>query len=222
MKNFYKQMTNIEKTHAFLYDVFNQSVYLNQNPKEKTYRLEHTIRVANIGSMIAKAEGFNQEATIIGCLLHDLAYAEEFKSKDDWMNHGRRSAQLAREFLDELSIDEKLKAEILYGIAIHVDDQAGYDGPNTQLAQTIGEADNIDRFDMIRLTQTIAGMELHTLSVEEQMTLVMDKLSHLLGLKNIVHSTKTSNDLWQERLNVQIHYFERLKNQLQRSNDITL
>jgi len=214
-------MTNIEKTHAFLNDVFNQSHYLNKNPKEKAYRLEHTIRVANIGALIAKAEGFNQEATIIGCLLHDLAYAEEFESKEDWLNHGRRSAQMASDFLDELSIDPGLKEEILYGIAIHVDDQAGYDGPNTKLAQTIGEADNIDRFDMIRLSQTITDMKLHSLSIEEQVPLVLDKLSHLNALKNIVHSTKTSNDLWQERLSYQISFFEKLKNQLQRSNVIT-
>ena len=66
----------------------------------KAYRIEHTYRVANIGRLIAVKEGFDETEMVIACLLHDVAYCEEF-GEDGWKEHGRRSAQIARPFLEE-------------------------------------------------------------------------------------------------------------------------
>ena len=38
----------------------------------------------------------------------------------------------------------------MLGIAIHVDDEADFEGERTALALTIGDCDNIDRFDTYR------------------------------------------------------------------------
>ena len=87
---------NIRRTLEFLKEQFEQSDYMSANPRDKRYRLEHTMRVANLGKQIARGEGFEEKVLIIGCLLHDLSYAETFNSRDDWMNHGRRATQMAR------------------------------------------------------------------------------------------------------------------------------
>jgi len=41
--------------------------------------------------------------------------------------------------------------EICYGIAIHVDGKSDFKGEKTPLALSIGDADNIDRFDVYRI-----------------------------------------------------------------------
>src|SRR5690625_5120751 len=103
------------------------------------------MRVAYIGRQIAKGEGFDQEVLVIGCLLHDLSYVQYFVEEDDWLNHGRNAAKLARPFLETLSLSSAQVDEICYGIAIHVDDEADFKGERSPLALSIGDADNIDR-----------------------------------------------------------------------------
>ncbi len=63
---------NIRKTIDFLEEQFDISTYMSENHNSKKYRLEHTMRVANIGKEIAREEGLNEEALVIGCLLHDI------------------------------------------------------------------------------------------------------------------------------------------------------
>ena len=43
--------------------------------------------------------------------------------------------------------------EICYGIAIHVDDKADFEGERTPLALSVSDADNLDRFDAYRIYQ---------------------------------------------------------------------
>ena len=46
----------IAKTEAFLKETFAASTYLQANPTERDYRLEHSYWVANIAKQIAEAE----------------------------------------------------------------------------------------------------------------------------------------------------------------------
>ena len=98
---------NIYKTIEFLKDEFDKSAYLSKNQRLKEYRLGHSIRVANIGKEIAIKEGLDEEALIIGGLLHDISYINEFRSEEDWENHGRCSAKIAKRFLVTLELSEK-------------------------------------------------------------------------------------------------------------------
>ena len=118
----------IAKTEAFLKDTFTASTYLRSHPADRDYRLEHSYRVANIAKAIAEAEGFNVTYAVIAGLLHDIAYCEEMVSREDRMNHGRRSAAIARPFLESLGLPADAVNEICYGIAIHVDDEADLNG----------------------------------------------------------------------------------------------
>jgi uncharacterized protein len=119
-------------------------------------------------------------------------------------------------------MEDKLKQELLYGIAIHVDDKADFEGERTILAETIGEADNIDRFDKFRLYEALLESDLKSMTLDKQMSFAENKINRLTKLKTITHKTVTSNQLWNEKLDYQINYFQALLEQLNTSNYLML
>ena len=211
-------LSNIHKTINYLLELFDKSKYLLDKPQSKQYRLEHTFRVASIGKEIALKENLDVDATTIGCLLHDISYIYEMKSKEDHLGHGRKSAQICKEFVMSLDLDDKLKHELLFGIAIHVDDSADFEGEKTLLAETIGEADNIDRFDRYRLYENLVQSNLDSMSLEEQLEFVFKKITRLKTLKDYVFKSNTSNQMWNEKIEIQIIYYTGLLSQLQRGD----
>jgi uncharacterized protein len=208
---------NIKKTVAYLKREFNESEYLKAHENEKQYRYYHTIRVASIGQEIALAENLNEEALVIGCLLHDISYVKTFSSQEDIRNHGRIAAKIAREFLKTLTLDAGLVAEILYGIAIHVDDKADFEGERTKLALSISDCDNIDRFDAYRLYEGLLGSNLNTMSFDKQIEFVEKITTRLKELLNFDMATDTAKKLWRDKVNYQINFYERLRKQLGQS-----
>ena len=73
----------IEKTKAFLLQKFDENPRYIECKAEKDYRIEHTMRVANLGKRIAEAEGLDTEALAIACLLHDVSYCETMNGRED-------------------------------------------------------------------------------------------------------------------------------------------
>ena len=98
----------INKTEAVLKETFANSTYLQQNPSEAAYRLEHSYRVANIAKEIALAEGFDVTQAVVAGLLHDIAYCEEMVTREDHRNHGRRGAEIARPFWNPWAFHRKM------------------------------------------------------------------------------------------------------------------
>ena len=205
---------NIRRTLDFLKQQFDQSVYMSSHPMDKKYRLEHTMRVAKIGQLIARGEGFEEETLIIGCLLHDLSYVDTFNSEDDWLNHGRNAAKMARPFLETLDLSQEQIDAICYGIAIHVDDQADFPGERSPLAVSIGDCDNIDRFDVYRIHETLKNRSFTDLPLEEQAEYVRNVLQKLSKYNEIEFATKTRTHLWKDRITFQMEFFTRLQAQL--------
>lgn len=215
-------MTNIEKTIEYVKDLFDNSEYYKNHQDRKQYRLDHTFRVANIGKEIASKEGLNVEAVVIGCLIHDISYIYDFKTNEERKAHGRKSASMAKQFIDSLEMDELLKEQLLYGVAIHVDGKADYIMEESVLAETISECDNIDRFDAYRLYEGLLYSDLSKKTLEEQITFCENQIKRLESIKEYVFKTKTSNDLWNEKLDYQSEYFNRLLIQLNTSNSSLL
>jgi len=207
-------MNNIEKTIKYLQNLFENSPYLKDKEDQKRYRLEHTYRVASIAKDVALKEGLHVEGAVIGALLHDVSYIEEMKTNEERRNHGRRSVEIVRDFVERLDLDEQVKEELLYGIAIHVDDEAGYEGKRTLLSELIGEADNIDRFDYYRLYEGLLYANLDKMDVDKQMAFVQKKVDGLKSAKKYIFKTKTSNELWQESLDRQLAFYQGLFRQL--------
>ncbi len=207
----------IAKTEAFLKETFAASTYLEANPTQRDYRLEHSYRVANIAKSIAQAEGFDVTYAVIAGLLHDIAYCEEMA---DWKNHGRRSASIARPFLESLGLPADAVNEICYGIAIHVDDEADFEWERTPFVETVGDADNIDRFDVYRIYETLEYNKFSEMSLESKKETVASTIEKLTRFRDMELGTQTAKKLWQQRLDYYIDFYERLRTQLNHSNSV--
>ena len=210
----------ITKTEAFLKETFAASTYLQNNPTERDYRLEHSYRVANIAKAIAEAEGFDVTYAVIAGLLHDISYCEEMVTREDRMNHGRRSAAIARPFLKSLGLPADAVNEICYGIAIHVDDEADFLWERTPFCETVGDADNIDRFDAYRIYETLEYLEFSKMSLGDKQEKVVSTIEKLINFKEMKLGTETAKKLWIERLDYQLGFYAKLKAQLESSTTI--
>ena len=210
----------ISKIEAFLKDTFAESSYLQAHPTDRDYRLEHSYRVANIAKAIAEAEGFNVTYAVIGGLLHDIAYCEEMVTREDRMNHGRRSAAIARPFLENLGLPADAVNEICYGIAIHVDDEADFEWERTPFCETVGDADNIDRFDAYRIYETLEYIKFSEMSLDDKREKVASTIEKLTRFKEMKLGTATAKNLWLQRLDYYIGFYEKLNVQLENSTAI--
>ena len=209
----------VEKTELFLKRKFDSAVYLNDHPDAKAYRLEHTCRVANIARQIAQGEGFDETELVIAGLLHDVSYCEEF-GEDGWIEHGRRAARIARPFLSELGLAADRVDDICFGIAIHVDDQADFPGERTPFALSVGDADNIDRFDVYRIHETLTGDGFLSMAFPQKLQYAQKRLSRLRELYDLPMGTKTAEALWKDRLSFYITFYEKLVRQLACSESV--
>ena len=210
----------IAKTEVFLKETFAASTYLQANPTERDYRLEHSYRVANIAKAIAEAEGFDVTNAVIAGLLHDIAYCEEMVTREDRMNHGRRSAAIARPFLESLGLPADAVNEICYGIAIHVDDEADFQWERTPFCETVGDADNIDRFDAYRIYETLEYQSFSKMNLADKREKVASTIEKLNRFKEMKLGTATAKNLWIQRLDYYIGFYEKLKAQLDNSTAI--
>ena len=207
----------IAKTETFLKDTFSASSYLQANPTDRDYRLEHSYRVANIAKTIAQKEGLDVTAAVIAGLLHDIAYCEEMETREARINHGRRGAELARPFLETLGLCADTVNDICYGIAIHVDDTASFEWERTPFSETVGDADNIDRFDVYRVYESLQYMKFNEMPLAEKQDRVNSIIDKLTRYKDMKLGTETAKKLWIERLDYQLGFYDRLKAQLDSS-----
>lgn len=211
----------IRKTEEFLKQKFDHATDFEQ--PDIAYRLEHTYRVANIGREIAVKEGFDETEMVIACLLHDVSYCEAFgegRFWPAWKEHGKRSAQISRPFLEELGLPEDRINDICYGIAIHVDGTTDLPGEKTPFALSVGDADGIDHFNAYRLHETLNNNAFLDKTYEEKLEYVEKALSRLPELKEEPVGTKTAGEMWKSRIDFFIDFFQKLADQLKQSKSV--
>lgn len=214
-------MTNIQKTEAFLREQFAGCAYFKEHPADGEYRLQHSYRVAHAAREIARREGLDEEGLVIGGLLHDVGYSLPFGTGEErWQEHGRMSAHLARPFLEQLDLGSERVQEICYGIAIHVDGKADFQGEKTAFALSIGDADDVDRFDAYRIYDAMEYADFRNLKIEDKRKWLQEKLDWIgwrLGEKS---GTETARQMIAERLLYQRQYYERVLEQMEHSETI--
>lgn len=210
----------IAKTETFLKETFAASSYLQANPTDRDYRLEHSYRVANIAKVIAETEGFDVTNAVIAGLLHDIAYCEEMKTHEDRVNHGHRSAEIARPFLESLGLNADAVNDICCGIDIHADDTQSFEWERTPFCETVGDADNIDRFDAYRIYDTLRWIKFNEMSLTDKREKVASTIDRLTGYKEMKMGTATAKNLWIQRLDYYIGFYEKLKAQLDSSTAV--
>ena len=207
----------VELTMEFLKKKFDESEYFSDKKSEKDYRFEHSVRVANIGKEIAENEELDSDAMVIACLLHDISYINEFKTREEARNHGRYSAKIARPFLEEIGMESEIIEDICYGIAIHVDDEADFPGKRTKFALSIGDADNIDRFDAYRIFENLKWVKYDEMSIAEKKEHCKKVLERLESYKSLDFATETGKKMWLEKLDYQIGFYKKLLLQIENS-----
>jgi len=211
----------IERTMAFLREKLGENPWFREHPHEGAYRLEHSIRVANIGRKIALAEGFDVTEMVAACLLHDVSYCRHLVTNEDGREHGREAARIARPFLLRLGFPEDRVEDMCFGIAIHVDDEADFPGERTAFARSVGDADNIDRFDAYRIYEGLQFDRFSELPLPEKRERVRRVLTRLEALRAMDFATSTATALWREKLDFYRDFYLRLSAQLDHSEFIT-
>ena len=209
----------VQRTLSFLTECFDTGSWFKANPTDKTYRFEHSVRVANICRQIAAQEGMDEEAAVIAGLLHDIAYGVMDTSQGyDWSNHGRDGARIARPFLESLGLERQTVEDICYAIAIHVDDKADFEGVRCPFTETVGDADNIDRFDAYRIYESVRYQaKLEEKPLSEKLEWLKERLEYLDKLSKIEFATQTATALWRDKVEFQQQFFSRLLKQMENS-----
>ena len=200
----------VRQTEIFLQETFHASPYLQEHPAEKDYRLEHSYRVANLAKDIALQEQQDVTDAVLAALLHDIAYCEQMHTQEDRINHGRRSAAIARSRIQN----------ICFSIAIHVDDQADFDWPRTSFSEIVGDADNLDRFDVYRIYETLEYRKFSQLSLAEKLQHAEQTQSRLQTLRDMKLGSQTAQNLWTQRLDFYLCFYQKLLLQLNASSRV--
>lgn len=217
-------------------DFLRQHLLRETTSYSRRYRFEHCLRVAQLGREVATAAGLNPDLLALGCLLHDVG-----KYDAEWpVDHGRAGALLVQDFLTHGTpsyreqLGEDAAIQLLQGIAMHVDgsanarpeaadagtaDRAGrtylrFTEPPTVWARSIGDCDNIDRFSVYRIADTLRYWNFMELETAEQRATVEKYLTELAAQRRYRCATAAAEKLWQENLDFQTEFFTRLAHQL--------
>ena len=182
--------------------------------KNVPYRYEHSLRVAAVGREIARAEGFDEEAMVLACLLHDIGYAR-CRTPEEYDRHGALSADMAREWLTENGYDPEKTETICYGILAHTEHPEKLPRPCTPFEESVGDADNIDRFDAYRIFENLKWVKYDEMSIEEKREHTEKAIDKLRKYKDLEFATKTGQEPWREKLDFQIAFYQRLKRQIE-------
>ena len=96
----------------------------------------------------------------------------------------------------------------------HCDLKADFDGEYNAFTLSVQEADNIDRVGAYRLYETLEAIHFSKQSIDVQIKYVDSMLQTLNEYASYECTTKTAQTLWLDRIQFQMNYFERLKDQL--------
>lgn len=204
----------VQRTEAFLRKTLFSADSISRTSSEQTmYRFEHSLRVAALGQRVARAEGLDEEALAISCLLHDMAYSV-YDPVLDWREHGRISAKLARPFVETLGFPVETQLAVLAGIALHVDLRAEPPYERTVFTQSVCDCDNIDRFDAHRLFDNLFDFDFRARTRQERLAFIRKQLRLAEGAEQFRMATPTAQALWLDRLAFQREYFTRLQTQI--------
>lgn len=206
-------MNRMEITRKYLFDSYENSEFLKNNKKEKMYRYEHTLRVTKWGEKIAQAENLDQEALVVGCLLHDISYIEEMDTAEKRMNHGRRSVEIVKSFVENLGFEEEIAKDILYGIAIHVDGNSNFTWRESVLADSISDADNLDRFDVYRIYETMEYSQYSNMGLKEKEEFCKERIKRIHGNLEVAFSTPFATKIFHDELEFMLEFYTKLYQQ---------
>ena len=97
---------------------------------------------------------------------------------------------------------------------------ADFQWNRTPFCETVGDADNIDRFDVYRIYESLQWIQFSEMPLAEKQSEVSRIMDKLTQYKEMKLGTATAKNLWIQRLNYYIGFYEKLKVQLDNSTAI--
>ena len=199
----------VEKTRQYVKQRFLEEL----KQEDGYYRYTHTLRVAELGRQIARAEGLDEELLVLGCLLHDIGYVA-CKKQTDYADHGLLSAEIAEGFLREQDYDPVKTESICYGIRIHTQPEEDMLRPASVLELSVSDADNIDRFDAWRFSRNLYWDGLDKMTVGQMKQLGRTRVERMDQLRLLSFATDTGRRLWEQKLDLWTEFYTRLEQQM--------
>lgn len=171
------------------------------------YRYDHTLRTADIGREIARAEGLPQEALMMACLLHDVGYPE-CRSFEELGKHPAIGAEIAKLFLEKIGYDARMSESICKAVLIH--DRFPYQGEDASvLEKSVRDADDIDRADAMRICVR-AFHDIGERPAWEIIEICRKRLAETEELKKRICGTETAKRLWLDNMCLQEQFYQRI------------
>ena len=205
---------SIAVTESFLIGKLKENPYFFEQLHQLAKKVEHSRRVASIGREIAQKEGMDADAMAVACLLHDVAYCVPGVPMENHTRHGRLSAVIARPFITSLDMPAEIIEDILYGIAIHVDGEADFEGEKTVFARTISDAIIIERYGALGIFEELNDLQFFKLERDEKLYHVSRLLREAEEANLPEPATLTARELRLFQLSFYAEYFRRMKTQL--------
>lgn len=204
--SFPKDLGLLKKAQEFAYEcLINTKVETSDmSDVAKYYRYEHSLRVASFGKMLvkdAKKRGMNVDEFVVrmACMLHDIGKFEAFLIPNK--SHGLVGSCMARPFLEGLGIDKKTVEDICYCIACHSGDYHPYEYEEIIEAHFVEEADDLDRYGMLRVLAKIGDWRDSSKTMKE---LIAKIDAYVLRLKNHLKNMNPVSPLAKKLLKKQI------------------
>ena len=184
----------------------------------KYYRYEHSLRVATWGKMLvddAKKRGMEVDEFVVrmACVLHDIGKFEAFLIPNE--SHGLVGSKMARPFLKKLGIDDKTVEDICYCIACHSGDYHQYEYDEIIEAHFVEEADDIDRYGMLRVLAKIGDWKAQSKDMTELVQKIDNYIARLKKhLKNMHYVSPKASKILNKQIRLQINAFAGYKKQM--------
>lgn len=215
----------LKKAQEFAYEcLINTKVDVeDMSEVAKWYRYEHSLRVANFGKMLvddAKKRGIEvDEFTVrMACTLHDIGKFEAFLIPN--MSHGLVGANMARPFLKSIGIDDKTTEDICWCITCHSGEFDQYEYDDIIEAHFTEEADDIDRYGMLRVLAKIGDWKESSANYLEVIDKVDKYIARLRRHKKNLHCTSPKAEkILRKEINLQIEAFYGYRKQMALTTD---
>lgn len=201
----------LQAARALLYALLQPDQYAMR------YRYEHCLRACGWAEKIARGENWDPEPLMLAALLHDAGYPF-CKTMEEWPAHAAVSAHIAERFLSVIHYPPSLSSVICRGIAIH---DIWMDVPKdaTAFELSVRDADDLDRFDALRLCLISHG-HIREKGAAEALQICTQRLQTLDAWAMRPCGTKTAETLWQNTLSMHRETYLRLQQQMQRTLDM--
>jgi len=188
-----------------------------------SHRWDHTLRVSELATHIARSEGADTDIVKAAAFLHDIGRTKEDRSNGK-ICHAKLGAQMAENILQDLNMQSERIKQIVHCIAAHR--YRDNTTPKTPEAKSLFDADKLDSIGAVGIGRAFLfagenGAHLHNKEVEpehverysEDDTAYNEFLIKLQYIKTRM-LTEEGKKLAESRHQFMVDFFERLNKEV--------